>query len=282
MYQKTIKLFLYDGDPNERIICELTNWNGIAYKIPRAMLKNSTKDKLSFIENTGVYFLIGDKDEIPSIYIGEAENLYRRLIRHLSDSKDFWQECIAFTRTDNSLNKAHVKYMEHQLYNSAVKSARYDVDNENVSTKSTLSMTDEAEMTEVIDNIKMLTNALGYKIFINSFKQKIKKENLLYFATKTFKAKGIITNDGFMVLKGSTINKKEAKSLHNSHIALRNRLIGQKIIDQNYTFTENYVFNSSSNAGCIVSGYRVSGPQSWKNADGKTLKQINEDKYKNL
>ena len=35
---KTIKLFLIDGEPSGRIKCSLTNWTGIAYKIPRTAL----------------------------------------------------------------------------------------------------------------------------------------------------------------------------------------------------------------------------------------------------
>ena len=277
MYQKTIKLFLFDGDPNSRIICDLSNWNGIAYKIPKNMLKDSTKDKFTCIENTGVYFLFGEEDGIQKVYIGEAENLYKRLLQHLNDNRDSWQECILFTRVDNSLNKAHVKYIENELYQSAIKSARYDVDNSNVPTRSTLSMTEEAEMKEVIDNIKMLTSSLGFKVFIDASTQKRIDKNIFYFKSKAFNATGYEAENGFIVEKGSTINTIEAQSLHDSHRAIRKRLIEQGIIDNNYTFTENYLFSSSSNAGCIVSGYRVSGPQSWKTSNGKTLKEINEN-----
>ena len=36
-FGKVIKLFLLDGSPNKRWICELSNWTGVAYKIPRNM-----------------------------------------------------------------------------------------------------------------------------------------------------------------------------------------------------------------------------------------------------
>ena len=170
MYQKTIKLFLQDGDPNERIICELSNWDGIAYKIPKAMLKESKG--LKYISNTGVYLFFGEKEEIPYAYVGESENLYDRLIQHLNDDKDFWTECVAFTRKDNSLNKAHIKYIENILYKEAKKAARYEVDNGLTPTQSSLSEYEEAEMKEIIDNIKMLTNSLGYKVFSYTEKKK--------------------------------------------------------------------------------------------------------------
>ena len=52
MYKKTISIFLYDINPDERIICELKNWDGISLKIPRTMVKES--NNLEYISNTGV------------------------------------------------------------------------------------------------------------------------------------------------------------------------------------------------------------------------------------
>ena len=273
MYQKTIKLFLYDGNPNERIICELSNWNGIAYKIPRNMLKKTTCNDLKCIENTGVYFLIGEKNGIPCVYIGEAENVYKRLIQHLSDDKEFWEECLVFTRTDNTLNKAHIKYMENILYLAIRKSARYEVDNSTEPTKSTLSMTDEAEIKEFIDNIKLLTGAMGYKIFVLPPKIQKNSKNEYYFKSNTFCATAVESNDGFVVLKGSKINSKITPSLRKEIIALRNRLILEHIISENFIFLEDYVFSSSSTAAGVIAGYSISGPQNWKNSEGKTLKE---------
>ena len=275
MYQKTIKLFLQDGDPNERIVCELSNWDGIAYKIPRTMLKKSKE--LKYIKNTGVYLLFGEKEEIPYVYIGEGENLYERLEDHLADDKEFWIECIAYSRKDNSLNKAHVKYIENNLYKEAKKSARYEVDNSSVPTESSISEYEQAEMREKIDNIKMLTNALGYKVFSYNEDKKIENKKLLYFKTKSFQAKGIVINEGFRVLKGSTVSKEQTKkSLAKGYKALRERLEKEKIINENYEFISDYTFNSSSAAADVISGYSNSGPIVWKNKEGKTLKELEE------
>jgi hypothetical protein len=41
-FGKTIKIFLIDGDPNGRMSCELSNWTGKAYKIPRIKIKDCT------------------------------------------------------------------------------------------------------------------------------------------------------------------------------------------------------------------------------------------------
>lgn len=34
-FSKTIQMYIFDGNPNGRIMCELSNWNGRVYKISR-------------------------------------------------------------------------------------------------------------------------------------------------------------------------------------------------------------------------------------------------------
>ncbi|MDQ6952055.1 MAG: hypothetical protein Q9M15_00815 [Mariprofundaceae bacterium] len=72
---KTVRLFLMDGVASGRWMCELSNWTGKAYKIPRSML-NQSKDRED-LQSTGIYLLFGRSDELGGkdrIYIGEAES----------------------------------------------------------------------------------------------------------------------------------------------------------------------------------------------------------------
>ena len=93
-FGKTIKIFLIDGDPNGRMTCELSNWNGKAYKIPRIKIKDCT-DR-SDLTNTGIYLLFGRDDEGKElVYIGEAESIIKRLNTQIKD-KEFWNETIIF------------------------------------------------------------------------------------------------------------------------------------------------------------------------------------------
>lgn len=41
--------------------------------------------------------------------------------------------------------------------------------------------------------------------------------------------------------------------------------------------TEDILFSSSSAAADFILGYSVSGPKMWKNKDGKTLKEVEEE-----
>ncbi len=56
-FGKTIKIFLIDGDSNGRMSCEISNWTGKAYKIPRTKIKKCTD--LDDMKNTSVYLLFG-------------------------------------------------------------------------------------------------------------------------------------------------------------------------------------------------------------------------------
>ena len=53
---KNFNLFLMDGEVTGRIKCTLSNWTGLAYKIPRAYLDKS-KDRQD-LKQSGVYFLL--------------------------------------------------------------------------------------------------------------------------------------------------------------------------------------------------------------------------------
>ena len=90
IFGKTIKIFLIDGEPNGRMSCELSNWTGKVYKIPRIKIKEcGDRDDLI---STGVYLLFGkDEEGKDLVYIGEAESILKRLNQHLTQ-KDFWNE----------------------------------------------------------------------------------------------------------------------------------------------------------------------------------------------
>ena len=136
-FGKTIKIFLIDGDPNGRMSCELSNWSGKAYKVPRNKIKECS-DRSDLI-STGVYLLFGkDEDGNEQVYIGEAESILKRLNQHFTQ-KDFWNESIIFISKDENLNKAHIKYLENRLHEIAKSAKRYKVENSITPTQSSIS-----------------------------------------------------------------------------------------------------------------------------------------------
>ena len=71
-FSKTIQMFIFDGNPNGRIMCELSNWNGRVYKISRNEISEFSQRDDS--ENTRVYFLFGKNEENnDTVYISCTE-----------------------------------------------------------------------------------------------------------------------------------------------------------------------------------------------------------------
>ena len=277
IFGKTIKIFLIDGDPNGRMSCELSNWSGKAYKIPRIKIKDCTdRDDLT---STGVYLLFGKTDDgNEQVYIGEAESILKRLNQQLTQ-KDFWNEAIIFISKDENLNKAHIKYLENRLHDIAKSANRYKIDNSLIPTQSSISESDRAEMEEFIEYIKMLVNTLGHKVFDEKreFKPKQKQETFFIKSVRNAEGQGEPTSDGFVVFKGSKAAAIIVNSMSPSFIKQRQRLIDDGILLNKiefFEFSDDYIFSSPSTAAVMVMGRNANGLIEWKNNEGKTLKEF--------
>lgn len=283
---RNLKIFLMDGSASGRWICELSNWTGKAYKIPRTSYKKSIDREE--LRNPSVYFLFGydDKNGKPLVYIGETEDAIQRLGDHIkNEKKDYWVEAIVFISKDDHLNKAHIKYLESRFYEIARDIDRYEVMNTTPPKRSTVSEAEQSEMEEFIDNAKLVVSALGHKVFeplipivdsVNVVDDEAVSENLYLKTNKGLFATGLVAPDGFIVLKDSIINKSfSEKSLSENIIKLRNQyLIDGTIV--NNMFTKDTLFTSPSAAADFILGYSASGPRSWKNEKGKSLKELNK------
>ncbi len=278
-FGKTIKLFLIDGEPSGRMACELSNWTGKAYKIPRIKVKDcSDRPDLT---NPGVYLLFG-RDEFGKdlVYIGEAETVIKRLNQHLKQ-KDFWTEAITFISKDENLNKAHIKYLENRLFELSKNVNRYQIANNSTPTQSSIAESDRAEMEEFLQNIKILVNTLGHKVFeekreIKSLLQK-EKETFYIKAARGADAVGEQSSDGFVVLKGSKAADSTVPSLTNNFHQLRDGLIQSGVLVENnglLEFSEDYLFSSPSTAATMVMGRNANGLTEWKLKDGTSLKEF--------
>jgi len=274
---KTIKIFLIDGDSNGRMSCELSNWTGKAYKIPRINIKEcSDRDDLN---NTGIYLLFGKDDEDNDlVYIGEAESVFSRLKQHLS-GKEFWNEAIVFISKDDNLNKAHIKYLENRLHDIAVTSKRYKVENSIIPTQSSISESDRAEMEEFIGYVKILVNTLGHKVFDEKRSVKVQlKQDVFYIkAARGAEGQGEPTSDGFLIFKGSKAAHLITASLSPSLVKNREKLIENgSLVDRGdyYEFVEDYIFSSPSLAAAILMGRNANGQTEWKLTDGRSLKDF--------
>lgn len=181
---------------------------------------------------------------------------------------------------DDNLNKAHIKYLEHEFYKTAVEAGRYSIDNSNVPAKANVSEPYQAELAEFMYNSKILVNALGHKVFekiSGSGNQSQESQNLYYLKHTNGTARCIQTTDGFILLKGSKIHKESAISLDKGikNKVEQSRAVGEIIND---ALQLDKIFAGSSAAAAFAAGYSISGPQSWKNENGETLKSVESKK----
>lgn len=287
-FGRKVTIYLADGTPSGIRHVEIANWSGQAIACPRSRL--SELKEWSEAQRPGVYFLLekqtaetGDR-----AYIGESENVVKRLSQQ-DKNQDFWNEVILFTSKDENLTKAHIKYLESRVTSIGLEADRYKIENGNSPTESALPRADRDAMEEFIHNLRLVMGTLGHRILepvkvtIKANEEEPRKPTLTQIefsmSVKGLVAKGQQTDDGFVLLKDSQASGIASKSMPGKTTSIRDKWITEGILTpegKNYRLTKDSVLSSSSYAAIIVAGTSRSGPQSWLDKDGKTLKEIEE------
>jgi hypothetical protein len=144
-------------------------------------------------------------------------------------------------------------------------------------------------MEEFIHNLRIVMGTLGHRVLEpvkvteehsldSSNKPKI-SQFIFSFSIRGLNAKGQQTDDGFVLFKGSHISGKTSNSMPGKTLAIREKWIadGTLISDgENYRLTKDSVLSSSSYAAVLVAGTSRSGPQSWIDEGGRSLKVVEE------
>lgn len=292
---KSIRQFLVDGKLDGQINVNLSNWSGKICKIPRTKVEAGIIDEE--LNATGVYILLSGANNIRKLYIGEAEQLSKRLKSHLK--KDFWAEAICVYSKDDSLNKAHVKYLESSLYDLAIQSNWGEVFNSNQPTKSSLSAPEKAEMEEFLSNFVFTVKAIGYNLFEPQSKVlAIENSKVSAPISKLTETDFVNSNDSHLlcikddsgayslghyrkgpmiVYRGSVFAKEASNKLQDYELIFRDEMINNGIlkeINSELLLTTNYIFSSPSASAIIITGKNVSGTSRWKNKDGVSLGKL--------
>lgn len=282
---KNINLFLIDGDPTARIKCTIANWTGLSFKLPRTSLELS-KDR-SDLKQSGVYFLFGKSDvsDKAVAYIGQAgsrkngEGLLFRLQEHKnSASKDYWNEAIVFTTSNNSFGATEISYLENRFCMLAREANRYEIKNLAEPRIGNITEEKQAELEEYIEYAKLVMAVLGHKVFITYVENKSDPSiNPYSNGNPTFKlisiagiAYGQRTNEGFVLLQGSHINSHTSASCPKHVKELR---IKESDKLEDYVTSKDLLFNSPSAAACFVTGSSTNGNIAWRTDSDKTLKE---------
>ncbi|SFJ60443.1 protein of unknown function [Planctomicrobium piriforme] len=281
----SLRIFVVDGDPDGLRLVERSNWIGKGVMFPRALF-TQVRNRPEF-QQTGVYLLLGPRTQGDgeTIYIGEGDPVRPRLESHYA-GKDFWTRAVFFVASQGQLNKAHVQYLESQLVNRADAAKRVPLENGNRPADPTLSEADRADMDVFLYNMLGMLPLLGIDAFEQSPAMTKLDMPLLSCQGKGILANGIDTPQGFVVRTGSDASFAEVPSLkeHLPNVSkVRADLIDNRVLVRDgdkFKFTQDYTFNSPSLASSVVLGRSTNGRTDWKDANGKTLKQIQADQTK--
>ena len=282
MKSATIKLFLPHGDAKRLRVGEVSNWTGKALAAPRTELDDLLLREEA--ESAGVYFLFGADPESGDAlaYIGEAEVIRDRLKQH--KVKDFWNAVVVFVSKDENLTKAHIRYLENRLLQEAKQAGRYRLENSNTSNPK-LPESDREDMEVFLSRIEQVLPVLGSDLLapVSGSTKTTKLQQELLCKNKGAVARGRRTEGGFVVFKESTAVVAERPSAEVQHplvVALRKKLLQEGTLVQKgdfFVFTKDTEFASPSAAAAVIHGGGANGLTAWKDASGKSLKEIEEN-----
>lgn len=280
MSSATIKLFLPLGDAKSLRTAEISNWTGKAVAAPRTELDELlAREEL---DKAGVYILTGSDPatNTPRAYIGEAEVIRERLKQH--KTKEFWVSAIVFVSKDENLTKAHIRYLESRLLAEATQIGRFTLE-QNQATGSKLPESDREDMEVFLTRIRQLLPVLGSDILapIAQPTSKSQRGGMLFCRLKGAEARGQRTPNGFVVFRGSTAVLEDRPSAQSYPYVLtqRKELIADGTLIEKegfFVFTKDSEFSSPSAAAAVIHGGSANGLTAWKNEDGKSLKQLDE------
>jgi len=275
----SIRIFLADGAPDWIRIVDKSNWVGRAVVASRAQLGLALqRDEMG---RPGVYLLLGPGEGgAERLYVGEADVLRERMKQH-AGRKDFWTRFVAFTSTDESLNKAFVRYLEARLIALAKAANQWELDNGSAPAEPPLSEADRADAEWFLAEMLVIYPLLG----VDAFEAAATDEpastgaELLHLSERGSEARGREVADGFVVLKGSRARASETHSIHDYMRDLRKQLLERGVLvaeADHLVFTQDFRFASPSMAAGVVVGGSANGRKAWRDEHGVMLKQLQD------
>jgi Domain of unknown function (DUF4357) len=282
---KQLRLFLPDGTPSGPRYYELVNWTGQAVVMPVSRIKELVTGAWPEFERPGVYLVRGESEEGHArLYIGESENVAKRVQGHPASLGFEVTELLLFSSKDDNLTKSHVLWLESALIDLATIAKRISLSNGTAPLTKALSKAELATMVEFLEHLGLVAQTAGFNYFTKAKVRMIGPAPAAQFSLhkvkQGLKAQAIQSDEGFVVLAGSRGSGFPTEALGKGYALQREELIEQGVMklesDGNYLFTVDAVFSSPSAAASIVAGYPSSGPQSWVDQNGGTLKNLLE------
>jgi predicted GIY-YIG superfamily endonuclease len=245
-------------------------------EVPRSLLP----DFLKMQESTQValYFLFGESDDgtAQKVYIGQTGDLQKRLVTH-NKEKEFWERALVLISRTNSLTQTHAMFLEWHCLEATRKAGRYTDENGNSGSKPHTPAPLEADCLEIFETGQVLLATLGYPLFDPVAKSgaAAQAQELFYCKASGADGRGLYTQEGFVVLKGSVGRKENVPSIVGTATErFRAKLLESGVLvakGATVVLAKDHLFRSPSMAAIALMGRTANGWVEWKDKDGKTL-----------
>jgi hypothetical protein len=276
---KTIQIFLPGGDPRGIRVAEITTRIVQVIEVPRSLLQDFLKMPES--DQVSLYFLFGEAEDgsEQKVYLGQTGDLRARLVKH-NKEKEFWERALVLISRTNSLTQTHALFLEWHCLQATRKAARYADENGNSGSRPHTPAPLQADCLEIFETGQTLLATLGYPIFDPVAKSgaATKGDEVFYCKGPGTNGCGEYTQEGFVVLKGSTGRKENVASIKGTaDERLRLKLLASGVMSEKgetVIFEKDHLFKSPSSAAVALMGRTANGWIEWKTKDGKTLDAV--------
>lgn len=157
----TIRIFVPEGDPEGVRIIDRLSSTGMFFAFPRiAWDKVKKRNELN---QAGIYVLSGyakPEDELPTIYIGQADIIRNRMESHIKN-KEFWDKAIIFI----SKKDINARWLESALIKRAREANRCILENGTEPQEPPISESEKADMEVFLEEIYQTLPLVGMNVF---------------------------------------------------------------------------------------------------------------------
>lgn len=143
------------------------NWTGIGLRLSRGAWEDHKKR--NEFDRAGVYILSGyeEDSELPRVYIGQGDGVRTRIESHIK-IKNFWDKVVVFTTSNESLNRAHITWLEWALINRAYAANRSVIDNTQIPNEPALTESEKADTQEFLNELLSSLPLIDFPFFEKS------------------------------------------------------------------------------------------------------------------
>jgi hypothetical protein len=137
-------------------------------------------------------------------------------------------------------------------------------------------------MEDFIDNLRVLLGALGHRFLVplaSGDAHRATADARLHYSVRGAAAQGEVSDEGFVVLAGSTALPDAKASMGSGNLALKSGLRDAGKLEEHgdlLRFTEDVLFTTPSQAAAVIYGNAANGRVAWKDSKGRSLKEIEE------